>query len=304
MGISYIEMNEQKIPIEDEELRGVVPNMQEEIDVVKRTLGYTVTSKNLLPNITKSVVKLGLTFTYKSDGIVTVNGTATEDCWYDLCNRITSPITLKKNSYVLSGCANGGSDSGYYMTVIKTVNGSGEEIATDYGNGVSFTLNEDTNVGAFIYIPKDTTVNNLTFYPMIRYASIEDDTYEPYVANVKGQIDDYEEFNEWIPNAKTYTKNRCYYVKTKKMLTVYICFYLDSAINDSSYYTVCSDVKNTFGVESFRFGFTTCYTLQGNIANLIFDADANILKVSKLTTDIATNSTVYGQISCFIENWN
>ena len=160
-------------------------NVQGAIDEVVRTLGYTVTSKNLLPNITKSVVKLGLTFTYNSDRTVTVNGTATEDCWYDLCHRITSPITLKKNSYVLSGCANGGSDSGYYMAVIKTVNGSGEEIAKDYGNGVSFTLNEDTNVGAFIYIKEGTTVNNLTFYPMI---SEEGGEYEPYVEDVQAQI--------------------------------------------------------------------------------------------------------------------
>ena len=167
-------------------------NVQGAIDEVVRTLGYTVTSKNLLPNITKSVAKLGLTFTYNSDGTVTVNGTATEDCWYDLCHRIISPITLKKNSYVLSGCANGGSDSGYYMAVCKTVNGSGEEIAKDYGNGVSFTLNEDTNVGAFIYIKEGTTVNNLTFYPMIRYASIEDSTFESYVEDLNTKLKHYD----------------------------------------------------------------------------------------------------------------
>lgn len=190
MGISYIEMNEQKIPIEDEELRGVVPKMQGAIDECVRTLGY-VKTKNLLPNNTKSVVNLGLTFTYNSDGTVTVNGTATDDYWYDLCHRITSPITLKKNSYILSGCANGGSDSGYYMGVIKTVNGSGEEIAKDYGNGVSFTLNEDTNVGTFIFVKKGTTVNNLVFKPMIRLAYIEDDTYEPYVEDVKTYMDNH-----------------------------------------------------------------------------------------------------------------
>lgn len=36
-----------------------------------------------------------------------------------------------------------------------------------------------------IRINKGYTCNNLTFYPMIRKADIEDDTYEPYITNTE-----------------------------------------------------------------------------------------------------------------------
>ena len=147
-------------------------------------------------------------------------------------------------------------------------------------------------------------MTNVTFKPMIRPASIEDDTYEPYVADVQTQLDNYEVFDGWAPNATTYTGARCYYIKTKKMLTVYFCFYPNSNITSSAHYVVCSDVKKTFGVDNFRFGFNTCYNSNNKIGFVTFDADANILKINRLTEDLNLSYAVYGQISCFIENWN
>lgn len=44
-----------------------------------------------------------------------------------------------------------------------------------------------------IRLPKDYTVDNLVFYPMLRYAEITDDTYEPYQPSVEEYISTLEE---------------------------------------------------------------------------------------------------------------
>lgn len=270
-------------------------NVQGAIDDVVRTIGY-VKTKNLLPNITKSVVNLGLTFTYNSDGTVTVNGTATEDYWYDLCHRITSPITLKKISYILSGCANGGSDSGYYMAVIKTVNGSGEEIAKDYGNGVSFTLNEDTNVGAFIFVKKGTTVNNLVFKPMLRYASIADDSYEPYVPSVKSLICDVEVISKHMTVATTTTLSNVYTYTAQKRCLAHLTFgayYSNSAPVQTEIRKIdTSNTKITLGIT----GNTANETAQTVSVSVFLNANDRIEMHCKYKSDALNNLGVNGYI--------
>jgi hypothetical protein len=73
---------------------------------------------------------------------------------------------LKKGTYRLAGCPSGGSYSKYRFSV-KDPNASGD-IASDVGNGQTFTLTEDKDVVLYLQVSTTgTTVENLTFKPML-----------------------------------------------------------------------------------------------------------------------------------------
>lgn len=131
-----------------------------------------------------------IVWTVNSDGSITSSGTTSADeSNIVLWNRNTSPLKLKAGKYILSGCPEGGSADTYSLVIIKTNGDTYEIVANDFGDGAEFELTEDTNVGVLCKVWSSGVTLNDTFYPMIRYASIEDDTYEPYVEDVQTQID-------------------------------------------------------------------------------------------------------------------
>ena len=134
-------------------------------------------SKNLLPNNAPSQVKYGVTFTVNDDGTVTANGTATN------FTSISTTFTLPAGNYILSGCPSGGSGNTYRISINNR--DTSTNLGFDYGSGFEFTLNEETNLIVYFDIRGGYTASNLTFYPMIRLASIEDDTYAPYAKSNK-----------------------------------------------------------------------------------------------------------------------
>lgn len=135
--------------------------------------------KNLLKNTAKDR-EIDVTFTVNSDGSVTCNGTASATVSSD---RI--PLSLPAGSYYLNGTPSGGSLSTYHMFVWY-YNDEFELIwYNDIGDGVSFTIDNSYDVNVGIEIISGYTCNNLTFYPMIRKADIEDDTYELYIENTE-----------------------------------------------------------------------------------------------------------------------
>ena len=135
--------------------------------------------KNLLPVVATSKTVTGVTFTVNVDKSVTCNGT----------NRGTSDIIFEFNQsgisleigrgYIVSGCPEGGAMFRSYA--IQCYNGS--SWVYDIGHGAAFPALGTGIARPQIIIPVGVTVNNLTFYPMIRTANIEDDTYEPYIEN-------------------------------------------------------------------------------------------------------------------------
>ena len=126
-----------------------------------------ISGKNLLPRIATSQTINGVTFTVNDDGSVTCNGTAKRTTQY-----VFSDNTIYENC-VLSGCPSGGGYNNYLLRFRGT---GGEQIA-ETGSGKPIS-----NVEGYVEIRLNTgyTCDNLTFYPMIRLASIQDDTYEPY----------------------------------------------------------------------------------------------------------------------------
>lgn len=138
--------------------------------------------KNLLKNTAKSQTINGVTFTVNDDGSVTANGTASNAS----SAYIAIPITLTiGEGYIVSGCPAGGSNDSYQIYVTDTTFNSD---FPDFGQGKTFTAKYEECI-VRVLISKGYTVNNLTFYPMIRLASETDDTYEPYYEGLKNLTD-------------------------------------------------------------------------------------------------------------------
>ena len=155
-------------------------NSLNEIADMNNVLG----AKNLLPNNAESQTVNGVTFTVNRDGSITANGTASADTTLFLldANR-GSLLDDRGKSLVLSGrptegvTLNGGSCQ---LTVGENVNNTWV-FHSDNGSGETFTLNSSRlQDNAYIWITSGVTLDNAVFKPMLRPASIEDDTYVPY----------------------------------------------------------------------------------------------------------------------------
>lgn len=140
------------------------PNNPQEIKSVK--------GKNLLDcrGLTEQVIN-GVTFTpvYDSNGnllYINANGTASADAMFRL-----NTFTFESKDYILSGCPSGGNYSTYMIYANQSY---------DEGNGVNMSFAETVTYSVWIRVASGVTLNNLKFYPMIRLASIKDDTYVPY----------------------------------------------------------------------------------------------------------------------------
>lgn len=134
--------------------------------------------KNLLitPDINETVA--GVTFTKNDDGSITVNGTATNNVALDL-KRLTATDFV---GYLISGCILGSSTT-YGLRYRYPTENAHKFIWIYDGESKLIVNNGEVGDNLFyvgIYIYSGTVMNNVTFYPMIRHASITDDTYEPY----------------------------------------------------------------------------------------------------------------------------
>ena len=144
------------------------------VEVLKDTVGYThnPSSKNLLANTATSATVQGITWTVNNDGSVTANGSTPASSYSSITVR--EKFWLPQGEYILSGSPEGASDNTYLLRMYNATRG----YINDYGEGASFTSDGEYFNFAQIIIFKNTKVDNLTFYPMIRKTDITDDTYE------------------------------------------------------------------------------------------------------------------------------
>lgn len=140
----------------------------------------TRSGKNLLDNTATTKISNGITFTVNSDKTVNVNGTNDTSANSSL---IINRYDLSPGTYILNGCPSGGASNTYRLAIQET--GSYSVLGSiDIGNGSGeFTIDTTTSVQIAIFIQKGLTVNNLLFKPMLRKATIADDTYEQYGAS-------------------------------------------------------------------------------------------------------------------------
>lgn len=140
----------------------------------------TRTGKNSLDNTATTKISNGITFTVNSDKTVLADGTNDTSANSSL---VINRYDLSPGTYILNGCPSGGASNTYRLAIQET--GSYSILGSiDIGNGSGeFTIDTTTNVQIAIFIQKGLTVNNLLFKPMLRKATIADDTYEQYGAS-------------------------------------------------------------------------------------------------------------------------
>lgn len=143
----------------------------------------TVEGKNLLPITEISRTLNGITVTVNEDGSITCDGTATATAEI----KINLGFLLSAGNYRLTGCPSGGGMASYYLRAWYKSSGSTVWL-NDTGEGFNFTLTDVATMLSSIVIKPGQVLDNLTFYPMIRKADMEDDTYEPYHAPVTTPI--------------------------------------------------------------------------------------------------------------------
>lgn len=147
-------------------------------------------AKNLIPYdyLTSSQVVNGITITPLGDGTYKLNGTATAFAdirlspygisSYDTC------LTLEEGTYILSGTTISSGSGGSAKSNVGLVRNDGTNrgnLGFDMGDGYTFT-HSDTSIRyeVKISVPTGITLSDVVFKPMLRMASIEDDSYEPY----------------------------------------------------------------------------------------------------------------------------
>ena len=162
--------------------------VKSQISLNRSTLGYQ--RKNLLKNTASSQLINGVTFTMNEDGGVTTNGTATASINFVLYEWTDFPQELSGRDLRLTGCPQGDSVSGYRIAMHRKLNTDAPYtgIGADVGNGVIVNTSAKY-CRVLIGIGANTDVDGLTFYPMLRYAEITDDSYEPYKDDLQTQID-------------------------------------------------------------------------------------------------------------------
>ena len=134
-----------------------------------------ISGKNLLQNTATSQTISGVTFTVNSDGSVTCNGTASSNAIFAISVKLNANI-----NYILNGTPENGG-VGTYRIDLRTASYSVYNNIIDNGNGAIFTVGENGTYLVSIRIASNYNCNNLTFYPMIRLSSVDNDTYEPYI---------------------------------------------------------------------------------------------------------------------------
>jgi hypothetical protein len=195
-------------------------------------------AKNLLPNNADSRTYGGITFTVYSDGSVTADGTATELVLHFSVQKFKP----NNGNYILSG----GIRNGVFVFVNELNGTTFVRNVVSIGNDTQFTLNysDYDNLDCGVGIESGVTVNNETFYPMLRPASIQDDTYVPYsmtnremTAKISNVYTKSESDNRYIPKnsgimIKTMDGVLTYQADTTKTIGQYIDTLRNNILND------------------------------------------------------------------------
>lgn len=143
-------------------------------------INTTVAGKNLLPNNANTATISGITFTVNADGSVTVNGTnnGSGSAILTLCEFAFE----KGKQYVLSGLTDSTAQKMHIWTQSANAFPIGSRLQC-YDGEVTRTAQADETCVIRIQVEPGATINNVTIFPMLRFATVTDGTYEPY----KGQ---------------------------------------------------------------------------------------------------------------------
>ena len=140
--------------------------------------------ENLIPYPYYSTThtKNGLQYTDGGSGTVDIDGTATAQTSFIFNHRIDNDLILPAGTYSISGCPQGGSNKTYRLVVARTSKSTGsfESIATDYGDGATFTLTEETDLYIGFEVLSGVTITKMSVSPMLVKGNIIPKEYKPY----------------------------------------------------------------------------------------------------------------------------
>lgn len=149
----------------------------------------TVTGKNLLENNFQSETYHGLTVTVNDDKSITVNGTATATTTLALHDGSHTPTTtaqeIENGTYYLSGVPEGAETGTYTMSYRYTpASGGSSQVGRIPVEGMTLdnTSGDYRYLSVYIAVWGGATVDNVTFYPMLRKSGTADG-YEPQYKN-------------------------------------------------------------------------------------------------------------------------
>lgn len=149
----------------------------------------TITGKNLLENNFQSETYHGLTVTVNADKSITVNGTATATTTLALHDGSHTPTTnaqeIENGTYYLSGVPEGAETGTYTMSYRYTpASGGSSQVGRIPVEGMTLdnTSGDYRYLSVYIAVWGGATVDNVTFYPMLRKSGTADG-YEPQYKN-------------------------------------------------------------------------------------------------------------------------
>lgn len=148
-------------------------NPQEIVNIENPTV--SVCGKNLLIARTPNKSASGVTFTVNADNSVTIDGVSTSATFFNI--DMESPITYQGVNLIASL---GGGNNAVYMTIgyFDKDGGFVDTFVTVYNDEKEFVYPQEAVTSrVYIFINNATTFDNVTIYPMIRLASV-DDKYE------------------------------------------------------------------------------------------------------------------------------
>ena len=155
--------------------------LEELVDLSSATV--RVSGKNWLkPNFT-SRTHNGITYETLKNGCIHVYGTnnTAEKSYFNMVMR----LPLSKGVYAGSGCPAGGSASTYKLEFYNAV---ANKSANDYGNGVTFTVEEGETITVQLGVYAGQTVDFM-FEPMIEPGFVKTE-YEPYIEPIELTFDE------------------------------------------------------------------------------------------------------------------
>lgn len=150
--------------------------------IKKSTLDY-IKSINIVGTWSgNTFVKNGITWTVNDDGTISATGTASSDSFLYLSGQNNIAFSLESGDYIITGCPSEGSTSKYRVEYTFFASDESNIYSRDIGEPVQVTLPQEREAQVICYISNGYAISeSLVFKPMIRLASIKDDTYVPYI---------------------------------------------------------------------------------------------------------------------------
>lgn len=257
-------------------------SMQETL--LKSTVGWT--GKNLLENTASSRTVNGVAVTVNADGSITLNGTHTASTSdFQVQTHVEDIIA---NGMIISGVPSGASNVKLRISLNQS---PWTQFAIDTGNGATISgYSSQTNVNCNLTLVGNGTVyDNVTIYPMLRDASITDDTYEPYHESVEEEIEQI-----YADNGVLGAKNLMHYPYNEEKTSVDVTLTVDSdGVINLNGTQGSSTLGQYYLSRRFNYDFQLpagTYKLTGGSTDTWLD-----IGVNNVTGDASQGSTTLGQ---------